>query len=169
MPCSESTSNMGEHASILYSKIILLKEVDTKSLSGSLVQLEIDKAYTIGKSIAVLKDAVVVGHLQRHAARVVWRFLHSHSLVEAEVYVEIRGRQNVAWYSIIPRCFKIGVKIRFCNLTREDSKLLMAHFTRRKIICFPGVYVPQCPKNLKELVRPIKDENGISSLLSLIE
>ena len=62
---SESTSNMGEHASILYSKIILLKEVDTKSLSGSLVQLEIDKAYTIGKSIAVLKDAVVVGILER--------------------------------------------------------------------------------------------------------
>ena len=160
---------MGEHASVLYNKIVLLKEVDAKSLTGSFVQLEIDQTYTIGKSIAVLKDGVVVGHLDRHAARVVWRFLRTNSFLETKVYEEFRGHQNKAWFSILSKSYEIGVRIRFCNMTRQDSKLLIAHFTRKRMISFPGIYVPQCPENLKELVRPVKDENGVSSLLSLIE
>ena len=160
---------MAEHASILYSKIVILPDVDKKSLTGAQVQVEIDEAYTIGKSVAVLKDAVVIGHLERHSARVVWRFLRSGSLVQTSIYLDIRNHQNVAYYSIIKRSWEIGVKIRFCKMTREDSKLLMAHFTRRKMVCFPGIFIPQCPENLKELVRPVKDENGVSSLLSLLE
>lgn len=160
---------MAEHASILYTKIILFHGVNSKSLTGCPVRLEIDQTYAIGKSIAVLKDSNVIGRLDRHAARVVRRYLQSQSIVEGEIYAEFRGRPNGAWYSIIPRAFEIGIKIRFCNMTREDCKLLIAHFTRKKMISFPGIYIPECPENLKKLVRPVKDENGVSSLFFLIE
>ena len=44
------------------------------------------------------------------------------TFLEAEVYEEFRGRQNIAWYSFISRSFEIGVKIRFC--TKSPRALL---------------------------------------------
>ena len=139
---------MGECTSILYTVIILRKEVDAATLIGSIVKLEIDETYTIGKSIAVLKDAVVIGHLERHASRVVWRFLRSGAKVEARIYSDFRDHQNQAWFIILSHSFEIGVKVQFCNMDREDSKLLLAHFTRKKLLSFPGVSAFfSCPKN----------------------
>ena len=158
---------MANHDTILYSYIILFDEVDEKSLTNSWVTLEIDEAYTIGKSIAVLKDGEVVGHLERYAARVVWRFLRSGSTIKAFIYSALFDRENKACYTIISRSYEIGVKIHFCDMTREDCRMLVAHFTRKKLNAFPGMSSSNCPENFRPLVSPVKDENGVSSLLFL--
>ena len=164
-PATTRFEDMDESNPTLFSKIVLLKDVEITPLMGSTVTLEIDISYTIGKSIAVLFDKTVIGHLDRSAARVVWRHLHSHSLLTAEIYMGVGNWKNQAWFSMMTHSFEIGVKIEFCHKTREDAKLLLAHFTRRKLNCFPGVAPHHCCEVLKPLVCPVKDENGVSSLL----
>ena len=61
---------MANDSTVLYSYIIFFDEVDAKSLISSWVSLEINEAYTKGKSVAVLKDGEVIGHLEQYAARV---------------------------------------------------------------------------------------------------
>ena len=114
------TSTMGEYTAILYTVIILRKGVDTATLIGSTVMLEIDETYTIGKSIAVLKDSVVIGHLERYASRVVCRFLRSCAEVQAHIYSDIRNRQNQAWYTVLSHSFECtsatwNVKTQSCS------------------------------------------------------
>ena len=124
-----------------------------------------DLAYTIGKSIAVLKDGNILGHLDRSVSRVVCRHLRSQSNLTAIIYSRIGVWKNEPWFSILTHSFEIGIKITFSDKSREDAKLLLAHIAWRKINSFPGVLLLNCPKDLESLVRPIKDENGISSLL----
>ena len=155
---------MENHVAHLYAKIVLPHDTDFSSLPGS-VELEIDAAYTIGKSIAVLKNGSVMGHLERRAARLVWRFLRAGTLIEADVYVEYRGWRNQPFYSILSHSYEIGVDIRIHTSSRDDAKLLLTHITRRKLIGFPGISVLASPENLKPLVNPVKDENGVSSVL----
>lgn len=149
---------------VLYTKIHLRKDIEMKALVGSPVKLEIDQTYSIGKSIAIKINEDVVGHLERRSTRVVWRFLRSGERMDALIYESIRGYTNKARYSIIHHSFEIGIKIHFFGLLRDDAKLLLAHFARKKLNNFPGVSQFQCPENLKSFVSPVKDENGNSSL-----
>lgn len=155
---------MAEHVAYLFTKIILPSDADFSALLGP-VTLEIDYAYTIGKSIAVMRNDSIMGHLERSAARVVWRFLRANSKIKADVYATFCGRKNEPWYSILTHSYEIGVQISFHLASREDAKLLLAHISRRRLNVFPGVSVLSCPENLKPLVCPVKDENGLSSVL----
>lgn len=156
---------MAELAPSIFSKVVLLKDVEHESLLGSTVELEIDLSYTIGKSIAVLREGNILGHLDRSVSRVVWRHLRNQSNLEANIYSRIGGWKNEPWYSVLTHSFEIGIKITFLDKSREDAKLLLAHVAWRKLNSFPGVSLLNCPTELESLVRPIKDENGISSLL----
>ena len=149
----------------LYSKVVLNDETNATKLFGSNVILEIDRAYTIGKSIAVIREENVIGHLDKSASRVIWRFLRSNSRIVANLYTSIHGWQNQRSYSALTYSHEIGVKISFPDLGRSEGKLLLAHVARHKLNCFPGVTPWNCPEALKLLVRPIKDENGVTSLL----
>ena len=151
----------------LYSKIILLGETKITDLTMASLSVEIDKAYTIGKSIAVLHDGTVLGHMDRLSSRVVWRHLSSGTNLTAEVYPRIGSWENGTWYSAMTRSFEVGIRINFCNLTREDGKLLLAHIAKNRLNSFPGIAPSNCPDELKQLLRPIKDENGVSPLLFL--
>ena len=158
---------MCDHDTVLYTKICLRKEVEAATLMNSDVKLEIDAAYTIGKSVAVLKDGMIVGHLERRTTCVVWRFLRSGSKLAANIYKDVQGFKNEPWFSIISHSIELGVKIQFCKMTRDDSKLLVAHFTKRRLFSFSGATAFQCPETIKQLVSPVKDENDVSSLLFL--
>ena len=71
-----------------YSKIILIKnsEVDHDSLINGAVALEIDAAYSIGKSVAALVDGEVIGHLPRYVAKPIWLKLKFGFRIEATIY-----------------------------------------------------------------------------------
>jgi hypothetical protein len=155
---------MEDFAPTLFSRIILYKEIDVSILTGSAVALQIDASYTIGKSIAVLHRGDVIGHLDRRVAPVVWRFLRSGTELSAEVLQGIGNWKNERWFSVVTHSFEIGVKIRFFLHTREDARLLLIHIARWKLNSFPGVEVENCPTVLLPLVRPVKDENGVTSL-----
>ena len=149
---------------VLFTKIILRHDVEASTILGKEVNLQIDEAYTIGKSIAVIFNENVVGHVDRSARRVVWRFLQSNSKLQASVYVNVGEWRNQSCLSIVTHAQEIGIRIRFCNLNRSDAKFLFAHFTRKKMNTFPGVGVMNCPDCLKPFICPIKDENGVSTL-----
>ena len=55
----------GEWMPSLYSKVVLIDGENPTKLFGSDVILEIDQAYTIGKSIAVVLDENIIGHLDK--------------------------------------------------------------------------------------------------------
>ena len=149
----------------LFTKIVLLQDVDVTPIIGSTVVLAIDEAYTIGKSIAVLINETIIGHLDSLATKVVWRHIRSGTKLTAEVYPNLGNWRNKAWYSIMTHSFEVGIKVRFCDLNREDGKLLLAHIAKKKLNSFPGVAPCNCPEDLKLMVRPIKDENDVLSLL----
>ena len=149
----------------LFSKVILQRGVEAAPLLGTEVALEIDQAFKIGKSIAVLANQTIVGHLDKLATRVVWRHLRAGTKLRAEIYPGLGNWVNHSWYSIMSHSFEIGVKIQFCNLSREEGKLLLAHVSEHMLNSFPGVAPGNCPEDLRLLLRPVTDENGVSSLL----
>ena len=150
----------------LNTKVILTNGVDVKHLFGTTVQLEADAAYKIGRSVAVLSKGSVIGHLERRAARVVWRHLRSKfaSPMTAEIYHQFGTLKNDRWFSAMTHSFEAGVRITFHGTSVEDARLLLAHASRRKLHSFSGVEVDKCPEDLAFWVRPFQDENGISSL-----
>ena len=153
-----------EDGPTLFTKVLLFKEVDVSALIGSAVTLQIDESYKIGKSIAVLYEENVIGHLEREATRVIWRHLRSHSHFAALVYTRIGSWMNQRRFTIMSYSFEIGIKIKFTETNREDARLLLAHIARKKLNSFPGVEVDNCPHDLARLLHPIKDENGIFSI-----
>ena len=116
---------MEENIPTLFTKIILRKNVDLCTLQG-FVALEIDEAYRIGKSVAVLHGGNVIGHVEKIATPTVWRFLRSGDELTAEVYKGVGGWMNERWFSVMTHSFEIGVKIQFPRLNRENGKLLLA-------------------------------------------
>ena len=153
-----------EDGPILFTKVLLYKEVDVSTLVGSTVTLEIDESYKIGKSVAVLHEGNVIGHLERKPTRLVWRHLRSGSLLEAVIYRHAGSWPNQRWFSIMTYSFEIGVKIQFTQMTREDGRLILAHIHRKELNSFSGVEVDNPPNDLASTIHPVKDENGISSL-----
>ena len=154
---------MEENVPTLFTRIVLRKDADVSTLMG-FVKLEIDEGYRIGKSVAVLHDGMVIGHVEKIATPTIWRFLRSGDKLSAEVYKGVGKWVNERWFSVLTYSFEIGIKIQFPKLNREDGKLLLAHITRGKLNSFPGVRVDSCPKDLVPLVEPVKDENGLTSL-----
>ena len=150
----------------MFTKIILMPDKDVTNLLGATVSLEIDQAFRIGHSIAVLFEGNVLGHLEKRSARVVWRHLQSDptAAIKAEIYRNVGEWNNERWFSIMNHAFEIGVKIDFHEKSQEDARLLMAHITRKKLHCFAGLEVDNCPKDLLSMVRPFEDENGVPSL-----
>ena len=152
----------------LFTKVILTRDADVTSVEGAIVKLEVDLSYKIGRSIAVLHNEKVIGHLERRAARVVWRHLQSNPAVTltAEVYHGIGNWKNSQWYSVLSNAFEIGVKVLFHTESPEDSRVLLAHITRKRLHNFPGVEIQKrtCPEELRNMVRPFEDENGVASL-----
>ena len=129
-------------------------------------KLNLAITYTIGKSIAVLFNESVIGHLSRESTRTVWRHIHSKIELQADIYKETgTGWKNEAWYSILTRSFELGVRIRVCHENRDDRKLFLAHITRNQLNTFPGIDRFDCPASLTSLAFPVKDENGVSPLL----
>ena len=149
----------------LFTKIILLGGVDIASLFGSTVKLEVDNSYSIGKSVAVLVNEAIIGHLDDLSTRVVSRFLRSGSEISADVYRSLGNCCNDSWYSVVTYSFEVGCRVRFPNLSRLDGKLLLAHITKWKLNSFPGVAPCNCPEEIRHLFRPVKDENGVTPLL----
>ena len=50
---------------VLFTKIILRHDVEVSSFLGKKISLQIDAAYTIGKSIAIIFDENVIAHFTR--------------------------------------------------------------------------------------------------------
>ena len=155
--------DMEENIPTLFTRIILRKDVDASILAGN-VSLQIDEAYRIGKSVAVLYDEKVIGHVEKIATPTIWRFLRAGDDLTAQVYDGVGRWVNERWFSVLTYSFEIGIKIQFPRLNREDGKLLLAHITRGKLNSFPGVRTDNCPEDLMPLVEPTKDENGLTSL-----
>ena len=150
----------------LFTKVILVPDVDDQSLIGASVEVEVDQSLRIGHSIAVLDKGTVIGHLERRAARVIWRHLRSDPVtpITAEIYPAVGKRKNERWFSAMSHSFEIGIKIDFHVQSQEDARLLLAHITRKKLHSFAGVEVDNCPEELKSLVCPYEDDNGVASL-----
>ena len=152
----------------LYSKVVLINDIDPATLIGKFVHLEIDETYTIGKSVAVIFNESVIGHLCKKSTRTVWRHIHGKIELQADIYQETgTGWQNGAWYSMLTRSFELGVRIRFCYENRDDRKLFLAHVTQNRLNSFPGIDRFDCPESLASLAFPVKDENGVSPLIFL--
>ena len=150
----------------LHTKVVLVRDVDAASIIGKDVELQVDAAYKIGRSVAVLFEGNIIGHLERRAARVVWRHLRSDpaSPMRGEIYKTLGSLKNERWFSVLSHSFEIGVKVPFHQKSREDARMLLAHIARRKLNSFAGVEVDKCPTDLLSMVRPFEDENGVASL-----
>ena len=63
-----------EEFQVLYTKVILRRDVemDLNNMREREVRLEIDAAYKIGKSVAVILEDQIVGHLTRWVAKPAW-------------------------------------------------------------------------------------------------
>jgi hypothetical protein len=152
---------------ILFTIVVLITDVDAASLIGKVVKVEIDQSYTIGRSIAVLHDDTVIGHLSVRATPNVWRHLRANTEeLHADIYEGTEdGWRNEPWCNMMTGRFELGIRIRVCYQSRDDGKLFLAHLTTNKLNTFPGLTHCDCPKSLKPLAFPVKDENGVSSLI----
>ena len=140
-----------ENYPTLYSKVILSKDIDPSILIGNFVHLEVDESYSIGKSVAVLFNEEVIGHLARKSTRTVWRHIRGKTELHADIYKETgTGWKNEAWYSMLTRSFELGVRIRVCYEKRDDRKLFLSYITRNQLNSFPGIDFFDCPESLKE-------------------
>ena len=148
-----------------YSKIILIKnsEVDHDSLINGAVALEIDAAYSIGKSVAALVDGEVIGHLPRYVAKPIWLKLKFGFRIEATIYDSLEnGFKNSICFSALSKSREIGVRIKiFYQDTYDgdrqisaltDAKLFLSFAMRHHLNSFPGVTSSNCPPELKYLV-----------------
>jgi hypothetical protein len=154
---------------VLFTKIILIKDViDPSSLKGKHVRLEIDQAYKIGdrKSIAVINEDIVIGHLSSKATRTVWRHLRAKTEMLVDVYEGIAGGwENKPWFCMETGTFEIGIRLQLLLQSREEGKLFMGYVTHHKLNSFSGVTMSNCPESLKCLAFPVKDENHVSTLI----
>ena len=144
-----------------FSKIVLISsfEMDLAAITNKNVSLQIDAAYKIGRSIAVLLDEQVIGHLTRSASRSIWMQLKFGHRLEATVYGTLEnGFQNKIQFSMLTKSLELGVCIRcffhdcFDGTRRisgnTDAKLFLAYVLKHRLNCFPGVTVSNCPPSL---------------------
>ena len=154
-----------EEFQVLYSKVILKRdiELDLNSMKEQDVRLEIDAAYKIGKSIAVLLNDQVIGHLTHWVAKPVWLHLrHGHKL-NGTIYGKLSsGFENAIRFSSFTRSPELGIEIRFYYQDYLDgslrvsgnsqAKLLLAYIIKHRLNSFPGVTLSNCPPELKHFI-----------------
>ena len=105
-----------ENGPTLFTKVLIYKEINVSSLIGSIVTLEIDESFKVGKSVAILHEGNVIGHLEKGTTKLVWRHLRSGSILEAVIYRHAGSWPNQRWFSIMTYSFEIGVKIQFTQI-----------------------------------------------------
>lgn len=127
------------------------------------LELQIDASYRIGKSIAVLRNETVIGHLNRHAARTVWIHLKQGNSVQAEVYrSQFDGFQNAIRFSTLTNAYEVGVKVRIFfpdtvdGIRRisgaSDAKFFLSYILKNHLNSFPGITRSNCPESLFHLI-----------------
>ena len=133
---------------------------DINSFMGKKVDLKIDVAYTIGKSISVLLEGTVIGHLVRHAAKPVWNHLKFNCKIEANIYDKLdNGFNNSICYSSLSKSPEIGIQIHFFFVDsldghlhvsgNSDASLFLTYVLKHRLNCFPGVTRSNCPSSLE--------------------
>ena len=151
-----------EEFQVMYSKAILIKAIkmDFDSMKNEEVSLEIDAGYTIGKSVAVLFNGQVTGHLTRYAARPIWMHLKGEHKINARIYGQLEnGFKNSIRYSPLTKSPEVGIEIciffvdTFDGSHRisggSDAKLFLAHIIKHRLNCFT---VSNCPPELKHFI-----------------
>ena len=149
----------------LYTKVILIKslEMDLSAMKNRDVSLEVDVAYAIGKSVAVILEGQVIGHLPHFVARPVWTHLKFGHRLEATIYDRLdNGFINSVVLSSLSKSPEVGIRIRFfyldcCDGDRRisgnsDAKFFLAYVLRHRLNSFPGVTVSDCPPALKHFL-----------------
>jgi hypothetical protein len=157
---------MEEEYQDLFTKVVLMKsDRDFRALIGKPVTVAIDAAYTIGKSIAVLYDGEVIGHLTKRAVRPVWIQLRFDGKVHTDIYDKLdNGFQNTVSYSTLSYSEEIGIRVRvfFSDSFdgkhhfsgNNDAKRFLAFLLNYSIYSFPGVTMSNCPSSIKHLAFP---------------
>jgi predicted metal-dependent RNase len=150
-----------------FSRVALIKssnfDFDFPSLIGKSVQLEIDTAYTIGKSVAVLHGGQIIGHLLRCAAKPVWMHLKSGHRAEATIYKKLdSGFENSVCFSMLTKSQELGIRIRVFFVDsldgsrhtsgNYDAKVFLSYIKKHRLNCFPGVTRRNCPPTVKDLL-----------------
>ena len=143
-----------------YSKVVLIKHAvdDFTILEDKMLELQIDVSFTIGKSVAVLHDGRVIGHLARRAAKTVWIHLKCGHKVEARVYTEINEFKNTICFSNRSKSPEVGIEIRIFFVDVVDgarrisgnnqATSFLGFFVKHHLNSFPGVTQPNCPPSL---------------------
>jgi hypothetical protein len=141
-----------------YTRVVLMKTdaINYNSLIGQMVKVQVDTAYSIGKSIAVLQEDQVIGHLIAQVAKRILRFLKNRHVVQAELYDECNGWRNWPCYSKQSFSYELGIciKVYFDDNGKYDATLLLHHILQNRLNSFPGVTLTNCPLSLSYLAFP---------------
>ena len=147
-----------------YSKVVLIKSLalDFSSIKGKNVDLELDLSFNVGKSVAVLSDGNVIGHLTSEAAVPIYIHLRFGYKVEAQVYDMVSGFANSICYSNRSKAPEVGVQIRlfFADMvdgerrisSNNQAKGFLSYIMEHHINSFPGVTWSNCPPSLQHLI-----------------
>ena len=146
----------------IFSKIILINktESDLNSMIEKEVSLEIDVAYKIGKSVAVLHDGQIIGHLPRFMAKPAWLHLKLSRKLDGRIYQELdNGFQNAICFSALTRSPEVGIRLRFFFEDSVDgnqrisgsssAKLFLTYALKHRLFSFPGITKSNCPVSLR--------------------
>lgn len=151
-----------EEYQILLTKVILRNdvEIDLNIMRERDVCLMIDASYTIGKSVAVIYENQVIGHLNQWVSKFVWLHLHVGGKMQGTVYDKLNnGFKNSTCFSTLTMSREIGIQIQFYYRDYMDgvlfisgnsqAKLFLAYAIRHHLTSFPGVTLSNCPPELK--------------------
>ena len=123
----------------VFSKIILIKNPDLglKSLVDEDVVLEIDAAYKIGKSVAVLLGDQVIGHIPRFMAKSTWLHLKLGRKLQGKVYGQLdNGFKNSICFSMLSKAQEVGIRLRFFFPDHFDGTKWVSGSTDAKLFLF---------------------------------
>ena len=147
-----------------FSKVVLIKtaEVDYASLLEQNLELQVDLAYAIDKSVAVLYKETVIDHLTRNSAKPVSIHLRFGHRIEAHVYKEVHGFENSICFSTRSKAPELGIRIKivfkdFIDGGRrvsgmDQAKGFLSYMMKHRINSFPGVTWSNCPPALQYLI-----------------
>ena len=146
----------------IYSKIILIKqfEMDLNTMKERDVKVEIDEMYRIGKSVAILLDDRIIGHLPPTIAKAAWTHLRHGGKMTATIYDRLdNGFPNSLCYSALSKTTEVGIRIRFFFADSSDAgrkisgtseaKFFLAYALKHRLNSFPGVTSSNSPPEVK--------------------
>ena len=112
-----------EEFQVVFSRVILTSgfEIDLNTLRDQDVTLEVDASYTIGRSVAVLWEGQVIGHLMRQITRPAWIRLQFGYKVQGKIYDCIGGFKNSVRFSTLSKARELGIEMRFYFCDTNDG------------------------------------------------